>query len=281
MENVFYEVLLETLEISSLVFLMMVLIDFFDVKTRGKIKSFISKSSWNAYITTSFLGATPGCFGAYVNVSMYMHGFVGLGAISAGMIASCGDEAFVMLVQFPEQAILLFMILFVIAIPSGWLFDALAKKLNISKQALCNMHEVHKQDSDRDYWHYFTVHIWQHIFKKHVIKIIFWTFLSLLLIKVILIYFPIDSLVKENIGWVILVAALIGIIPESGPHLIFISLFATGNIPFSVLLTSSISQDGHGMLPMLSYSLHDSIIIKIYNTLFALLIGWLAFYMGF
>ncbi len=281
MADVIYKVFLETVEISGLVFFMMVLVDFFDVQTRGKIKSFISKSRWSEYMSASFLGATPGCFGTYVNVSMYMHGFLGLGAVSAGMIATSGDEAFVMLVQFPQQALLLFLTLFILAVPAGWLFDTLAKKFNISKHAACDMHEVHKQDTERDYYHYFTIHIWRHIFKKHVIKIVIWTFLSLLLIEIVLLYFPIDTFVKTNIAWLILIAALIGIIPESGPHLVFISLYATGIVPFSVLLTSSISQDGHGMLPMLSYSLHDSIIIKTYNVLFSLLIGWLAFMFGF
>ncbi len=116
MENVFVDAILETLEISGLVFLMMVLVDFFDVQTRGKIKSFIGKSNWNSYFTASFLGATPGCFGSYINVSMYMHGFLGLGALSAGMIATCGDEAFVMLVQFPEKATMLFITLFILAV---------------------------------------------------------------------------------------------------------------------------------------------------------------------
>jgi len=32
-------------------------------------------------------------------------------------------------------------------------------------------------------------------------------------------------------------------------------------IPFSVLFTTSFIQDGHGMLPMLSYSLKDSVFI--------------------
>jgi len=270
-----------TLEISSIVFLMMVMVDYFDVHTRGKIKSFLKKSPLNEYFTTSFLGATPGCFGSYFNVSMYMHGFVGLGAISGGMIATSGDEAFVMLVQFPKEALILFGLLFILAIPAGIIFDKLAKKFGIKASENCELHAHHKQDTERDYKHYFTVHIWQHILKKHVVRIIIWTFFSLLLINFALHYFPIESLVKANLGWVILIAVLIGIIPESGPHLVFISLFSTGVIPFSVLLASSISQDGHGMLPMLSYSLRDSLYIKVYNLLIALLVGWLAWSLGF
>ena len=275
------DVIASTLEISSIVFLMMILVDFFDVKTRGHIKSFIQKSRWNEYFTASFLGATPGCLGTYMNVSMYMHGFLGMGAIASGMIATSGDEAFVMLVRFPEKAILLFILLFVLALPAGRLFDFIAEKFKISRCSDCTMHTIHKQDTERNYKHYFTVHIWQHIFKKHVTRIILWTFFSLLAINITLLYFPIGTFVEQHVFWIILSAVLIGIIPESGPHLVFVSLFASGVVPFSVLLTSSIAQDGHGMLPMLSYSLRDSIIIKSYNILFALGVGWVSLLVGF
>lgn len=279
--NIFAEVLLSALEISSIVFLMMVIVDFFDVQTQGKIKYYINKSPWSEYATASFLGATPGCFGSFMNVSMYMHGFLGMGAIASGMIATSGDEAFVMLVQFPGKALALFLLLFLIAVPAGKSFDFLASKLNIKRCTDCTMHTIHKQDRERNYKHYFTVHIWQHIFRKHIIRIFLWTFFSLLIINVALAYFPIGTFFEQHVLWMILIAALIGIIPESGPHLVFVSLFATDVIPFSVLLASSISQDGHGMLPMLSYSLRDSVIIKIYNVLFAVLIGSIAFLAGF
>jgi hypothetical protein len=186
-----------------------------------------------------------------------------------------------MLVQFPKTALLLFLILFLIAIPLGRLLDFLAAKFKIERCSDCEMHEVHAQDESRNYRHYFTVHIWQHLFRNHMIRIISWTFISLVIIKIAMNYFTIDTLVTENIMWVILLASLIGFIPTSGPHLVFVSLFAVGAIPFSVLLASSVSQDGHGMLPMYSYSLRDSIIVKLFNFTAAIVIGFTAFLGGF
>ncbi len=81
--------------------------------------------------------------------------------------------------------------------------------------------------------------------------------------------------------WVLLLGALIGLIPESGPHLIFVMMYAQGLIPFSVLFTTSFVQDGHGMLPLLSYSLKDSVLIKMFNIVFALLSGGILFALGF
>jgi len=80
--------------------------------------------------------------------------------------------------------------------------------------------------------------------------------------------------------WVLLLAALMGIVPESGPHLIFVMMYAKGLIPFSVLLTSSFVQDGHGMLPLLSYSIKDSILIKVLNFAFGIGIGLILYAFG-
>jgi len=81
--------------------------------------------------------------------------------------------------------------------------------------------------------------------------------------------------------WVLLLGALMGLIPESGPHLIFVMMYAQGLIPFSVLFTTSFVQDGHGMLPLLSYSLKDSVLIKLFNITFRLLSGGVLFALGF
>ncbi len=81
--------------------------------------------------------------------------------------------------------------------------------------------------------------------------------------------------------WVLLIGALIGMVPESGPHLIFVMMYAQGLVPFSVLFTTSFVQDGHGMLPLLSYSVKDSILIKIFNLAFGIATGAALFGLGY
>lgn len=82
-------------------------------------------------------------------------------------------------------------------------------------------------------------------------------------------------------SFVLLISALVGIIPESGPHMIFVMMYANGLIPFSVLLTSSIAQDGHGMLPLFSYTIRDSVLIKIFNIIIALVMGLIFYILDF
>jgi hypothetical protein len=88
-----------------------------------------------------------------------------------------------------------------------------------------------------------------------------------------------QSFITGNILWILLVSAMVGIVPESGPHMVFVMMYASGLIPFSVLLTSSIVQDGHGMLPLLSYTVKDSLLVKICNIIIGISVG-LCFYLA-
>ena len=100
--------------------------------------------------------------------------------------------------------------------------------------------------------HFIEEHLWGHIIKKHLPGIFLWTFGALLCITIGIQYLHFDTWVEQNGYIVLLLAALIGLIPESGPHLVFIALFASGAAPFSVLFTSSFVQDGHTTLPLLA-----------------------------
>lgn len=81
--------------------------------------------------------------------------------------------------------------------------------------------------------------------------------------------------------WIWLIAVFMGIIPEFEPHMIFVMLYTRGMIPFSILLASSVVQDGHGMLPLLSYSVKDSILIKLFNIVFGIIIGLTFYLLGY
>ena len=78
----------------------------------------------------------------------------------------------------------------------------------------------------------------------------------------------------------LLVACLVGLVPESGPHLVFLTLYTQGAVPFSVLLASSVVQDGHGMLPLLADSRLDFIRIKAINFTVGLTLGLAGYFIG-
>ncbi|OFX80115.1 MAG: hypothetical protein A2X12_09545 [Bacteroidetes bacterium GWE2_29_8] len=128
--------------------------------------------------------------------------------------------------------------------------------------------------------HFLKKHLWEHIIKKHFIKILIWTLLALVFIKVGLNYFDINQWVEANHLSILVIALLLGIIPESGPHIVFITLFANGSIPFSVLLANSIVQDGHSGLPLLAESKKTFIVVKLINVMVGLSAGIAGYLMG-
>ncbi|HPO54476.1 MAG: arsenic efflux protein [Ignavibacteriales bacterium] len=274
------KLLIETVQITLLVGVMMILVDLINVLSKKRLEGyFIKARRYKQYVLSSLIGAVPGCLGGFMNVSLYVHGFITFGALTGSMIAVSGDEAFVMLAMFPETALVLFAILFVIGLFSGMLIDVVVKKYKISTCSNCKEMIVH-MNLERNTLHYLKEHIYGHIIKKHLWKTALWTFAALALVEIGLEYLNLEKFTSEYKIVFLLFGALVGLIPESGPHLIFVTLFAQGLIPFSVLLTSSIVQDGHGMLPMLSYSFTDSVKIKVFNLIIGLSLGLFLFLIG-
>jgi hypothetical protein len=334
--------LAHALTITSFVFAMMVLVDYFNVLTRGKLGHIVRGRGFRQHLVTSGLGATPGCLGSFMNVSFYLRGIISFGALAGGMIATSGDEAFVMLALFPGKALLLMATLFLVGTLSSLLIDKAVKVLKIQTSEGCEHTDIHEVDElhklslketlrnlrhlsmirfllivllaiflfafasgliGPEAWdwkritfiailsvtllivsvvpeHYLEVHIWEHITKKHLWRIMAWSFGALLVVHAGLETTNLEAFVQGHLLWVLLIALLFGLIPESGPHLIFVIMFAKGLIPFSILLASSIVQDGHGILPLLSHSIKDSILIKVFSLIIGLVVGLILYFAG-
>ncbi|MDY0315258.1 MAG: putative manganese transporter, partial [Bacteroidales bacterium] len=129
--------------------------------------------------------------------------------------------------------------------------------------------------------HFIKMHLWQHLIKKHLPKILIWIFVTLLGINILLQFAEFGNWIYDHLFIVLLIAILIGIIPQSGPHLVFLVLFLQGTIPFSILLANSIVQNGHGSLPLLAESKKSFAIMKIINILVGLIIGLIALLLNF
>lgn len=271
-------VLFHTIEITIIVFLMMVIIDWIDVQTRGKIPQWINRHKTYQYIISCLLGLSPGCMGAYMNVSLYMHGYLSLGAIVGGMIATSGEASLVMFALFPGKAFIIHILLLMFALVSAFITDYLLKQFNIEHKCECPSIIYHQ--NERSINHYLREHIWQHIIRKHIWKIFLWTFFAIWIVHIGMGYFDLSTFIKDNPHLLFLFAIIIGFIPDVSPQFIFVFLYHEGLIPFSVLLASSIVQNGHALLPLLSYSIRDAIIIKSINVLFGLIIGLLFIIFG-
>ena len=98
---------------------------------------------------------------------------------------------------------------------------------------------------------------------------------------IILNYTNFGDWIYNNTYILLLIAVAIGILPESGPHLIFVVLFVQGYIPFSILLANSIVQDGHGSLPLLAETKKGFLVTKAINMVVGLVVGLVGLLIGF
>lgn len=126
--------------------------------------------------------------------------------------------------------------------------------------------------------HFVNEHLWDHVVKRHLPSIFAWTFGVLLILGIGLHFFNIDNWIGKDTTLMALIpiAALIGVIPESGPHLIFVLLYAHNPATFPALLASCISQDGHASIPLLAESKRSFLWAKIINCAVALIAGYAA-----
>lgn len=353
MLHILIDALRNSILITGLVIIMMLAIEYINIATSGKWFKKIQNKSINQVTLGAVLGIIPGCMGGFATVSLYTHKMISFGALIAMMIASSGDEAFVMLAAIPDKALLLFAILFGIAIVTGLIVDkfykpkkgkkfnckdefAIHDEVKYEKGSLKNLksaslqriilliaialfivglvsglfehshshgehHHHHSINILSEYWlnllfaglslvilffiataseHIVKEHLWDHVIKKHILTIFLWTFGALLVIGIGLNYLDLGDWAKDNIPLLMLMAILIGLIPESGPHMIFITLYASGLVPFSVLLASSISQDGHASLPLLAESKKSFLYAKIVNCAVAAIVGYTLLILG-
>ncbi len=315
---------------------MMMVIEYINVQTSGLWKNYITGNKWKQYIIASILGAIPGCLGAYTAVALFSHRLFSLGAIVTTMIATSGDEAFVMFAMIPSKAMIITITLIFVGVLAGYLTDKFVKNKNIQKDFGENDFPLHEHEKcecynpntlktnifnpsikrviisflilllitiigtgivmdDAPLWikltviatalfslfvvttvpeHFIKEHIWAHIIKVHLPNIFLWTFGTMLIVNILLFYVNIDAYINDNMILVLLFAVLVGIIPQSGPHLVFLTLFTQGTIPLSILIASSISQDGHGMLPLLAESKKSFFMVKLINIVVALIAGY-------
>jgi hypothetical protein len=129
--------------------------------------------------------------------------------------------------------------------------------------------------------HFLEDHLWHHIALRHAPKIFLWTLGALVIMYFITERLDLSPALQKGRWIVLITACLVGIIPESGPHLIFVTLYVQGAVPLSVLVGSSIVQDGHGLLPMLAHSRKDFLLIKVVAFVVGLVIGVTMMVLGF
>lgn len=376
------EILKNSVYITGLVIIMMLIIEYINVATKGHKFDNLQKSPSKQILLGAALGLIPGCMGGFVAVSLFSQNIFNFGGLIAAMISDTGDETFVMFAAMPGYAVVIKAATFILAVMAGFavnyfmvkkggakayfdhnleihnscehhhsekatagikynlkhlsktrliiLAGILAFMLSLGLGLLEHDHSAHElpvtqteapcashnnandcghyghNQSHADFFserwinilfifvalaafiiilsvteHFLKEHILHHIIYKHLARIFLWTFGSLLFIYLLGLFVHYDVWINDNLLIMLFIALLVGFIPQSGPHIIFISLFIQNHIPFSILLANSIVQNGHSGLPLLAESRKSFIYMKLIAMILGLLIGLAGYFIGF
>ena len=245
---IFLDILKESIVITLVVTALMVAIEAANFLLKGRLLDGLRRTRFGQVLASAVLGVIPGCAGGYISVSMYARGMFSFGALLSMMIATTGDEAFLMLTLFPRKALLIFAGLLVLALAAGWLTDALSRHRRGEAQYI---EDLNRKPAPEE----------AHTLKQrllhilpHALKVFAWTFGVLLAVAFAEQYVDLGEWVRAHSALSILLAILIGLIPQSGPHMAFVTMFADGLLPLPVLIANCIVQEGHAGLPLLSES---------------------------
>ncbi|MGQ9846923.1 MAG: putative manganese transporter [Bacteroidales bacterium] len=341
-----FELIQKTLMVSGFVLMLMIIIEYINVRTSGKWNQGVVKNNFFQLLSSIFLGLTPGCAGTFAVVSLYSHNLFGFFALLGATIATFGDEAFVIFSSSLETALKLMLWLSILAIVLGLFFMLLKikPKSNLEKHFethgddCCKQsmhlhvtdisHHLRKITIERAFLvaiiflitinilfpkhntlshsffspeslvffvlsfvslfivvtvpeHFLKEHIWGHVLKKHFVRLFLWSLGTLFAIQVLQVFYPLEQLVSNNLTTMLILSVLIGILPISGPHLLFFTLYIQGLIPFSILLSNSLVQEGHAGIPLLAEDKKAFVWIKLIKITVAMIIGLIAFKFGF
>lgn len=292
----------ESLYICLLVMAMMILIEIFNVSSHGRIFRGLESRRFGQIVISALLGLMPGCLGGFAGVSLYSHRIVGFGALAAMLIATTGDESFLMLTMFPGKAAMMMAGLFVGGVAVGCAVDAVERsmrKRGVSSALDSDLnaddnYEIHACDCGHGHAengghaeehrhnlaHFLREHVWHHVVRRHLPAVFAWTFGVMAVFGVLSMYVDVETWIRGNVEIMILLAVAVGLVPESGPHMVFVTMFASGVLPFPVLLANSIAQDGHACLPLLAENRRSFVRVKCLKSVLALAAGFVALALG-
>ena len=280
------DILKESLIITAIVTAMMLLIEYLSYRTEGRLIPLLRRSKLGGVLSAAVLGVIPGCLGGYITVSMYSKRAFSFGALLAMMIASTGDEAFVMLAMYPVTALWIFLGLFALAIIVGLLTEFFERRRSSDSprpdgqslsgpdgqygtEPAANPGAISSHNEGKDLKHRMLHTLGE------ALKIFAWAFGVLLVVHIASHYVDLETWVSGNTALMIPLAVLIGLIPQSGPHMVFVTLFAQGIVPLPVLLASCLSQDGHSGLPLLAEDKRSFFRAKGIKCILALAVGYI------
>ena len=86
--------------------------------------------------------------------------------------------------------------------------------------------------------------------------------------------FDLKSLFDIWLGFVPLIAILLGFVPGCGPQIVVTTFYLNGHIPFSAEIGNAISNDGDALFPAIALAPKAAVIATLYSAIPAIIVAY-------
>lgn len=270
-----YDAVLDCLKVLPILFLAYLLVSFLSHDHSHKFSGFLAKNRKTSVLYAAFLGCVPQCGFSSVIADLYSEKKVSLGTLVAVFVAT-SDEAIPIMISNPDSIIdmlILIGVKIVFAIFWGYLVDLGVKIFSsrkkqhtvnvevVSNEPHSHKHEcghVHcdhcKSDCGHEHGDCCADNIFLDAF-KHTFSIVIYIFVATLIINLIIGYCgteALENLLTTNMYLQVLIASLIGLIPNCASSVLLVELFIYGTLSFPALVAGLSAGAGVGLFILFS-----------------------------
>ena len=267
-----WEAILDSLKIFPVLFLVYLLIEYLTHRKKESFYNSLKKNSKFGPTFGALLGCLPQCGFSAVMADMFNHKYISIGTLIAVFI-STSDEAIPILLAHPDKYLtLIFLIIFklIFALVFGYLFYLIeklilkSKKTNIVGAQKTSEDYLKSHDCKIDEEHIHAHHhhkpsencdcCSENIFLsalKHSAIILLYIFIANVVINFIFVFVGEETLISILTGSKILqivLAPLIGLIPNCVSSVVLIELYLSGGLIFPALIGGLCAGSGVGLI---------------------------------
>lgn len=247
MLHVLEHTLIDTIKILPFLLIAYLIMEYIEHKTTKKTKEAIKKSGKIGPLIGSVLGAFPQCGFSVTATNLYAGRVITLGTLFA-VYLSTSDEMLPILISEGVSGAIIFKILgikILIGIIAGFIIDLIVNRFYKNKiqdsniESICEHDHCHCEEG-----------IWKSAL-KHTVNIFIFIFVITLILNVIIEYVGEDtlySLSTNNAILSILIACLIGLIPNCASSVILTQLYLSNIFSMPIMIGGLLVNAGVGLL---------------------------------
>ncbi len=262
MLHVLEHTLTDTIKILPFLLIAYLIMEYIEHKTTKKTKEAIKKSGKFGPLIGSVLGAFPQCGFSVTATNLYAGRVITLGTLFA-VYLSTSDEMLPILISEGVSGALIFKILgikILIGIIAGFIIDLIVNKFYKNKiqdnniESICEHDHCHCEEG-----------IWKSAL-KHTVNIFIFIFVITLILNGIIEYVGEDtlySLSTNNAVLSILIACLIGLIPNCASSVILTQLYLANVFSMPIMIGGLLVNAGVGLLVLFKVNHNQKENIKI------------------